>query len=217
MISKKNLVFLGPPGAGKGTISEALLGVEDITHISTGDIFRAEIKAQSELGKMAKDYIDKGQLVPDEVVAGMVGSRLAQDDCDKGFILDGFPRTLPQAEMLSIELEKCKRTLDCVVYFAAADEVLLERLTARILCKQCGKVYNKLFMPPKNADICDDCKGEIYQRSDDSLETAQDRLKVYHDQTSPLIEYYQKQELLFDINSVQTKAEVLADLLKVIG
>ena len=217
MISKKNLVFLGPPGAGKGTVSEALLAQEDITHISTGDIFRAEIKAQSELGKMAKDYIDKGQLVPDEVVAGMVGSRLAQEDCDKGFILDGFPRTLPQAEMLSAELEKCGRSLDGVIYFAAADEVLLERLTARILCKECGKVYNKIFMPPKNPEVCDDCNGEIYQRSDDSLETAKDRLKVYHDQTSPLIEYYEKQDLLFDINSVQSTADVLADLLKVIG
>ncbi|MBN2641153.1 MAG: adenylate kinase [Victivallales bacterium] len=213
MIKKKNLVFLGPPGAGKGTLSGQLLEEYSLAHISTGDILRKEIANQTELGIQAKDFMDKGQLVPDEVVAGMVASRLMESDCGEGFILDGFPRTLNQGKLLEQALKKAGMELDAVIYFNAGDELLLQRLTARLNCK-CGAVYNKLFMKPAKEGICDKCGDSLFQRPDDSLETAKDRLEVYYKLTEPLIEYYKVKGILSEIDSELPKAEAYAMLLE---
>ncbi len=213
MIKKKNLIFLGPPGAGKGTLSEELLRQVKLAHISTGDLLRAEIKNGTELGKKAKECVDNGKLVPDQVVTDMVAERLKNSDCNAGFILDGFPRTVPQAELLKAELSRIGKKIDCVVYFAASEELLLERLTSRITCRKCAKNYNKTFMPPKQEGLCDSCGGELYQRPDDSLETAKKRLEVYNTQTAPLIEFYKKEGLLMEIDSALPKPEAAKNLL----
>lgn len=217
MIKKRNLVFLGPPGAGKGTLSEILLANETLAHISTGDILRAEIAHSTELGKNAKEYMDRGQLVPDQVVADMVGKRLAEADCKSGFILDGFPRTLPQAELLAQAMAKIGMKLDAVVLFDAPEDLLIQRLTARLTCRKCKANFNRLFSKPKVEGVCDHCGGELYQRSDDSLETAQNRLKVYHEQTAPLIDFYTQKNLLATIDSSLPKAEGYAALQSVLN
>lgn len=205
MIKKRNLVFLGPPGAGKGTLSEILTKEERLAHISTGDILRGEIKNGTELGKLAKQYVDSGKLVPDQLVADMVGKRLSEPDCKDGFILDGFPRTVPQAELLEKALAKIGRKLEAVVLFDAPEELLIQRLTARLTCRKCALNFNKIFSKPKKDGVCDHCGGELYQRPDDSLETAKSRLKVYNDQTAPLIDHYTKKSLLARIDSAQPK------------
>ena len=170
MLKQKNLIFVGAPGAGKGTFSALLLERHPMAHISTGDILRDEVKRDTELGREAAKLMKEGKLVPDEVIAGMVRERLAQPDCDNGF-----------------------------VYFKVDDDVILKRLTARLNCRKCGKIYNKLFMPPKVENVCDDCGSELFQRPDDSLETAKSRLEVFYRQTSPLIDYYRKQGLMLEI------------------
>lgn len=213
MLKKKNLIFLGAPGAGKGTFSAILKEQHPFAHISTGDILRAEIAKGTELGKQASVLMGKGELVPDEIVAGMVKARLAQPDCDNGFILDGFPRTIKQADLLNKALADAGRKLDAVIYFKVEDELLLQRLTARISCKKCGKIYNKLFAPPKSEKGCDDCSGELFQRPDDSMATAQERLKVFYAQTQPLIEYYEKTGLLVAITETE-KSKVHSALMK---
>ncbi len=217
MIKKKNLVFLGPPGAGKGTLSEIIINDEKLVHISTGDIFRAEIKNGTELGREAKAYMDAGKLVPDQLVVDMVAARLAKEDCAGGFILDGFPRTVVQAEMLDKIAKQTGRDIDCVVLFDAPNDLLIQRLTARLTCKSCKANFNKLFAKPKQEGICDHCGGELYQRSDDSLETAQNRLKVYEEQTAPLIRFYTDNGLLARIDSSLPKDQAYAALLAVLG
>ena len=207
MIRKKNLVFLGPPGAGKGTLSAPLMEDEKLAHISTGDILRAEIAVGTELGRSAKSFMDAGKLVPDEVVAGMVGKKLASAECASGFILDGFPRTVAQAGLLEEAMAKIGMKLDGVILFDAPEELLLKRLTARIMCRKCNTGYNKIFCPPAKEGVCDKCGGELYQRSDDSLETAKNRLAVYREQTAPLIEFYRAKGLLFTIDSSLPKQE----------
>ena len=207
MIRKKNLVFLGPPGAGKGTLSAPLMEEEKLAHISTGDILRAEIAAGTELGKSAKSFMDAGKLVPDEVVAGMVGKKLGSPECAGGFILDGFPRTVAQADLLEEVMKKMNLTLDAVILFDAPEELLLQRLTARLMCRKCNTGFNKIFCPPKVEGICDKCGGELYQRSDDSMETAKNRLSVYREQTAPLIRYYKEKGLLATIDSSLPKQE----------
>ncbi len=215
MLKRKNLVFLGAPGAGKGTISNLLLAKHPLAHISTGDILRAEVAAGTEAGKKAGAIMKAGKLVPDELVADMVSRRLTAPDCENGFILDGFPRTIPQADLLAAALAKLGRSLDRVIYFKVPEEVLIQRLTARLCCRGCDAIYNKLFMPPKVEGKCDKCGGELYQRADDSLETAQNRLKIFREQTAPLVEYYEKRGQLFTAageDSADILKQILADL-----
>ncbi len=211
-LTKKNLVFLGAPGAGKGTVSNLLLEKVKLAHISTGDLLRAEVAAQTELGKTAAQIMKSGNLVPDEIVAGMVRNRLSAADCQDGFILDGFPRTIAQAELLNQLLAEIGKQLDAVIYFKMADEILLQRLTARLNCRGCDAIYNKLFMPPKVAGVCDKCGGELYQRPDDSLETAKSRLEVFYRQTSPLIDFYSKSGLLLTMDQGDSQEIVRAML-----
>ncbi|MEW5899636.1 MAG: adenylate kinase [Bacillota bacterium] len=208
-----NLLIMGPPGAGKGTQAEVLVKELQITHISTGDMFRNAIKEGTEMGKKAKEYMDRGELVPDEVVVGMVKDRLSQPDCAKGFLLDGFPRTLPQARALDETLQSMGIKLDGVINIDVPRERLMARLTGRRVCKNCGASYHILFNPPQTPGKCNACGGELYQRSDDNEEAVANRLDVYEAQTQPLIEYYQEKGLLKNINGDQEISKVLADIL----
>jgi len=204
---------MGPPGAGKGTQAEALVKELAITHISTGDMFRDAIKEGTTMGKKAKEYMDRGELVPDEVVVGMVKDRLAQSDCAKGFLLDGFPRTLPQAKALDETLQDLGLELDGVINIDVPRERLMARLTGRRICRNCGVSYHILFNQPEVAGKCNACGGELYQRSDDNEEAVANRLDVYRAQTQPLIDYYQGKRLLKNINGDQDIKKVLADVL----
>jgi len=205
-------ILMGPPGAGKGTQAADLITRYQIPHISTGDMFRAAIKAGTALGKKAKEYMDAGSLVPDEVTIGIVAERLAEPDCSKGFLLDGFPRTVAQADALAKILEDLKMDLDGVINIEVPEAKLLERLTGRRICRQCGATYHMVFNPPAKEGVCDKCGGELYQRSDDTLETAKNRLQVYNAQTQPLIDYYREKGLLKEINGDQDIALVLQDI-----
>ena len=207
-------ILMGPPGAGKGTQASDLITRYQIPHISTGDMFRAAIKAGTALGIKAKEFMDAGSLVPDEVTIGIVAERLAEPDCSKGFLLDGFPRTVAQADALDKILVVLQMTLDGVLNIEVDEEKLIERLTGRRICRQCGATYHMVFNPPTTANVCDKCGGELYQRSDDTLETAKNRLQVYNDQTQPLIEYYREKGLLREINGDQEIAKVLQDIVK---
>ena len=207
-----NLILLGPPGAGKGTQAEMISGLYDIPHISTGDIFRDNLSRGTELGLEAKKYMDRGELVPDEVVIGIVKDRLASPDCGNGFILDGFPRTVAQADALKKMLGDLGRPLDHVRNIAVPDGVVVERLTARRTCSSCGTNYNLLFNPPREEGICDRCGGELYQRDDDSEKTVRKRLEEYHHKTKPLIDYYREEGLLRDIEGSAGMEEVLESI-----
>ena len=215
MLTKKNLIFLGGPGAGKGTVSNRMIAKYGVAHISTGDILRAEVAKGTPAGKEAGAIMKSGGLVPDALVCGMVGERLQQPDCEKGFILDGFPRTIAQADTLAETLKGMGKKIDAVVYLNVADEIILERLTARMNCRGCEAIYNKIFMPPKVAGVCDKCGSELFQRPDDSLETAKSRLAVFHKQTQPLIEYYEKLGLLYTCKSTDLD-EIMAELATVL-
>ncbi len=210
-ISKKHLIFLGAPGSGKGTLASALLDVQPLAHISTGDLLRDEIKRDTELGRAAAEVMKAGGLVSDDIVCGMVKNRLAQPDCENGFILDGFPRTIPQAEKLEEVLNDLNKPLDAVVNIVVEDEVILERLTSRLCCRGCSEIYNKFSKKPAKDGVCDKCEGEIYQRADDSLETAKQRLGVFYKNTQPLIDFYSNKGLVVDIggNDVAKKLETL--------
>ena len=210
-------VLLGPPGAGKGTQAERLVEKYNVPQISTGDIFRANIKAGTELGKKAQEYTNSGQLVPDELVVDLVKDRLAQDDCKNGYLLDGFPRTIFQAEQLDKYLEEKGQKLDAVINFEVGNEVLIERLTGRRICKQCGSGCHVKFSPPKVEGVCDKCGGELEQRKDDSRETAENRLAVYEESTAPLIDYYSGTGVLKNFNADQDREKVLADIVAELG
>lgn len=208
------LVLLGPPGAGKGTQASAIVDKYNIPHISTGDIFRANIKEGTELGKEAKAYMDKGLLVPDELVVSIVKDRLTKDDCKNGFLLDGFPRTVNQAGALDSELHKMDIKLDRVININASAEILIERAVGRRICKECGATYHIEFNPPKVDGICDKDNGVLYQRDDDNEETVSTRINVYMEQTQPLIEYYEKQGLLLDVDGTKLIGEIFETISK---
>ncbi len=212
-----NIVFLGPPGAGKGTQAKRIAEKYGIPQISTGDMFREHLSKGTELGQKAKEYMDKGALVPDEIVLGMVEERLKQPDCEKGFILDGFPRTVPQAEALDKLLEKLGKKIDYAILIDVPDEELVKRLTGRRTCKKCGMMYHVMFKPPKEEGKCDVCGGELYQRADDNEETVRNRLKVYHEQTEPIIAYYEKKGVLHRIDGMGSIDEIFNRIVQVLG
>ncbi len=205
---KRYMVMLGPPGAGKGTQAVKVAQKYSIPHISTGDIFRANIKEGTELGKKAKKYLDSGELVPDSVVTEIVADRIKKDDCASGFLLDGFPRTLPQAEALDKILNDNGCPLTAVIDLAVDREALITRLTARRTCSECGENYNLISKPPKNEGVCDKCGGKLYQRDDDKRETIENRLAVYDKQTAPLIDYYSRSERLVSVSGEGSIDEV---------
>ena len=200
-LKKRNLIFLGAPGAGKGTIAHEMVKKYRIAHISTGDILRGEVAAGTPAGKQAEKLIGNGQLVPDELVAGMVRRRIAEPDCKRGFILDGFPRTIRQADLLEDAVSELDISIDLVLYFEVDDETLLRRLTARLNCRSCDAIFNKISRPPKQEGVCDICGETLVQRPDDTPETAKERLKVFYNQTAPLIDYYRKNGLLFTVEA----------------
>jgi len=202
------IVMLGPPGAGKGTYASRLTVRLGIPHISTGDMVREEIKKQTDLGKKIKEYSDKGALVPDEIIIKLLAERLGKADCAEGFILDGFPRTISQAEAL----EKIAK-IDLVVNLNVPDEIIITRLSNRLICSKCGAIYNLLTLKPKKEGICDKCGGKLYQREDDKPEVVRERLNVYRRQTEPLIEYYSEKGLLRNIscNNIMTPPEVMVE------
>ncbi|MHB1042872.1 MAG: adenylate kinase [Eubacteriales bacterium] len=211
------LLIMGPPGAGKGTQAEMLVKELNITHISTGDMFRAAIKEGTEMGKKAKEYMDKGELVPDSVVVGMVKDRLSQPDCAKGFLLDGFPRTIAQAESLDETFAQMGITPDGVINIAVPRERLMARLTGRRICRNCGASYHVIFNMPKVEGKCNSCGGELYQRDDDNEVAVGNRLDIYEAQTQPLIDYYSKKGILKNIDGDQDIKKVLADCLASVG
>ncbi len=195
-----NILFMGPPGAGKGTQAEKIIAEFNIPHISTGDAFRLAMKEETPLGLKAKEYVDQGLLVPDEITNGIVKERLAQSDCDKGFLLDGFPRTLQQAEALDGMLQELGRSIDHVVNLKVDRGFLLARLTGRRICKTCGTTYHVMFNPPKLEGICDKDGGELYQRSDDTEAKVGTRLDEYTSKTAPLLDYYSGKGLLREVD-----------------
>jgi adenylate kinase len=210
-------VLLGPPGAGKGTQAVRLVEKYGVPQISTGDIFRKNIKEGTELGKKAQEYMNAGQLVPDELVVDLVKDRLMQDDCVNGYLLDGFPRTIFQAEELDKFLAENGQKLDAVINFEVGHDTLIQRLTGRRICKKCGAGYHVVNFPPKVEGICDKCGGELEQRKDDNVETAENRIVVYNKSTAPLIGYYSETGALKNFNAEKDPAEVFEEIVKEIG
>lgn len=211
-----NLILLGPPGAGKGTQAKMLCAHYGIPQISTGDILREAVRQQSPMGVKAKSCMDAGALVPDEVVVGIVRDRLQQDDCQKGFVLDGFPRTVAQADALKAALVESGQSLDAVISLEVEAEALIERLTGRRTCKECGKGYHVKFDSPSQEGVCDACDGQLVQREDDREETIRRRLEVYRDQTAPLIDYYRSQALLRQADGMAPMDAVQAEIREIL-
>lgn len=210
-------VLLGPPGAGKGTQAVRLVEKYEIPHISTGDIFRKNIKEGTELGKKAQEYMNAGALVPDELVVDLVKDRLQQDDCKNGFLLDGFPRTILQAEKLDEFLSESNLKMDIVINLKVEKEALIKRLTGRRVCKDCGASYHIVNIPPKKEGVCDICGGELIQRKDDNIETVENRINVYEEQTAPLIGYYKEAGSLVDFDGEASLDEVFDAIVQAIG
>jgi adenylate kinase len=206
------IVLLGPPASGKGTQAAQLREALNLPHVASGDLFRENLKNETELGLKAKAYMDRGELVPDDVTIAMVMDRLGRPDCADGALLDGFPRTIAQAEALDRELAARGHKISIVPYIAVPDEVLVERVAGRRICRTCGEAYHIHFNPPQQPRVCDKDGGELYQRDDDKPETVRKRLKVYWEQTSPLIDYYRRQGVLVEINGDQSIEEVQAEL-----
>ncbi len=211
------IIMLGAPGAGKGTQAKQIADKYHIPHISTGDIFRANIKNGTELGKKAKEYMDQGALVPDELTCDLVMDRIAQDDAKNGFVLDGFPRTIPQAEALTAALEKIGQKMDFAIDVDVPDENIVNRMSGRRACLNCGATYHIVSIPPKKEGICDRCGSEIVLRDDDKPETVQKRLTVYHEQTQPLIDYYKKQGILKSVDGTVPMDEVFRSIVTILG
>ena len=212
-----NIILFGAPGAGKGTQAAELVKRYNLTHISTGEMFRDAIAKQTEMGKLANSLISKGNLVPDEVTIGLVKERLAQEDCKNGFILDGFPRTLPQAECLDIICQELNIKIDYVIDIEVSEEDVIERLSARRVCKSCGASFHLILNKPKQEGICDICGGELYTRKDDNKESVIVRIKTYREQTSQLIDYYKKKGILLEINGQQKINDVTNEIVNKLG
>lgn len=211
-----NILFMGPPGAGKGTQAERIVNEFGVPHISTGDAFRLAIKQGTPIGIKAKEYIDQGLLVPDDVTNGIVRERLGQPDCEKGFLLDGFPRTLSQAEALDEILTTMNRKIDHVIDLKVDRDLLLARLTGRRICKSCGATYHVIFNPPQQEGVCDKCSGELYQRSDDSEEKVGTRLDEYINKTAPLLAYYEAQGLLRQVDGEKEIDTVTSEIVSLL-
>ena len=211
------IVMLGAPGAGKGTQAKMIAAKYQIPHISTGDIFRANIKNGTELGKKAKSYMDQGLLVPDELTVDLVIDRLAQDDCKNGYILDGFPRTIPQAEALDAALAKLGEKMDYAIDVDVPDENIVSRMSGRRACTGCGATYHIVYNPSKKGECCEVCGEKLILRDDDKPESVQKRLNVYHEQTQPLIDYYTKQSILRTVDGTQDMNDVFAEIVKILG
>ena len=210
-------VLLGPPCAGKGTQAVRIVEKYNVPHISTGDIFRENIKNGTELGKKAQEYMNKGELVPDDLVIDLATSRLLEDDCKNGFLLDGFPRTVYQAEKLDEFLTAHGMKLDKVIDIEVEKEELITRLTGRRVCKKCGASYHVVNIPPKKEGICDICGGELFQRADDTVETVENRIEVYNEQTMPLVDYYKRADNIVTIDGALPLETVFAEIVKSIG
>ena len=213
----KHIILLGAPGAGKGTQAAMLSEMLATPHVSSGDLFRDNLKRETSLGLLAKSYMEKGELVPDDVTVAMVRERLSQPDCNqRGALLDGFPRTVEQAKALAEVLRQDNKQIDVVVYIQVPEDVLIARLTGRWICRQCQAVYHTLYNPPKQAGKCDVCGGELYQRPDDRIDTVKNRLQVYFTQTMPLIDFYKAQGLLHELDGHREIDSVKLGLLEVI-
>ena len=211
------IIMLGAPGAGKGTQAKQIADKYGVPHISTGDIFRANIKNGTELGKKAKEYMDKGLLVPDELVCDLVVDRIQQADCEKGYILDGFPRTIPQAEALENALNAIEQKLDYAIDIDVPDENIINRMSGRRACVGCGATYHVLFNPTKVEGKCDVCGESLILRDDDKPETVKKRLDVYHTQTQPLIDFYTERKVLVEVDGTQSMDKVFDDIMKILG
>ena len=211
------IIMLGAPGAGKGTQAQMIADKYNIPHISTGDIFRANIKNGTELGKKAKEYMDKGQLVPDELTVQLLLDRVANEDCKNGYVLDGFPRTIPQADVLDSELSKLGDKVDFAINVDVPDENIVRRMSGRRACLKCGATYHIEHIPPKTEGICDKCGSELVQRDDDKPETVLNRLSVYHEQTQPLIDYYDKKNILKTVDGTKDMQEVFNDIVGILN
>lgn len=207
-----NIILMGPPGAGKGTQAELIKARFPIPHISTGDIFRDAVNQGSELGQEAQKYMSSGQLVPDEITTAIVKERITQADCEPGFLLDGFPRTTAQAQALDQSLAELGKKVDLAINIDVPTQLLIERLSGRISCQECKRVYNLNFSPPREQGKCDSCGGELVQRNDDRGETVAKRLEVYNQQTLPLLQYYEAQGVLFNIEGSRGSSQVFADI-----
>jgi adenylate kinase len=209
-----NIILVGPPGAGKGTQAESIIETFKTPHIATGDMFRDAVSKGTELGKRAKEYMNAGKLVPDEVTIGIVKERLSQPDCDKGFLLDGFPRTVVQAEALDGIMESLGKKIEVVLNIAVPDEIIVERIVGRWSCKKCNTVYHTKFNPPKVEGICDKCGEPLFQRADDQEETAVKRLKVYAEQTNPVLDFYSAKGVVKTIDGNRARAVVWEEVKK---
>ena len=211
------IIMLGAPGAGKGTQAKQIAQAYDIPHISTGDIFRANIKEGTELGKKAQEYMDKGLLVPDELVCDLVVDRIHKDDCEKGYILDGFPRTIPQANALDEALAKDGEKIEFAIDIEVPDENIINRMSGRRACVGCGATYHIKYNPTKVEGICDVCGEKLILRDDDKPETVKNRLSVYHEQTQPLIDFYAKKNVLAEVDGTKDMEEVFQDIVNILG
>ena len=211
------IIMLGAPGAGKGTQAKQIAGKYSIPHISTGDIFRANIKNGTDLGKKAKEYMDQGLLVPDELTCDLVMDRIQQDDCKNGFVLDGFPRTIPQAEALDAARTKIGEKMDYAIDVDVPDENIVSRMSGRRACLDCGATYHIVSLPPKTEGKCDHCGSDLVLRDDDKPETVQKRLTVYHEQTQPLIDYYKNQGILKSVDGTQPMEAVFTAITDILG
>ncbi len=207
------MVLMGPPGAGKGTQAKLLQAEFHVAHVSSGDLLRAAIRRKSALGVQAKKFMDRGELVPDEILLGNIEERLLEADCTNGFLLDGFPRTIPQADALQVLLARQEKTLDRVVSITVPRDELVKRLAGRRTCRNCDSMYHVIFEPPTNAGLCNKCNGELYQREDDQEDTVVARLDVYDRQTAPLLSYYRERGLLREVDGVGSQDQVLGRIL----